>query len=180
MLEYVHEGWLYFKIRKGVYGLPQFGMLATKILETRLNAAGYYQASTTPVLWCHKWIPILFVLIVENFGTEYSGKRHIHHLRKNLQSHYTITKYWEGTRFSGIDFEWDYNKLTFHLSMNRYVLDILDRYHHTPSNIPQLSPHKYTVIYDVLLVQYATEANYIPPIDSLVIKQFQVIIGALL
>ena len=30
-------GYLYFKILKGVYGLPQAGILAQKLLEKRLN-----------------------------------------------------------------------------------------------------------------------------------------------
>jgi hypothetical protein len=35
------DGWVYFQIIKGVCGLPQSGILANKLLETRLNAAGY-------------------------------------------------------------------------------------------------------------------------------------------
>ena len=34
--DYVHEGWVYFEIRNGVYGLPQSGSLANDLLETRL------------------------------------------------------------------------------------------------------------------------------------------------
>ena len=30
--DYVHEGWVYFEIRNGVYGLPQSGNLANNLL----------------------------------------------------------------------------------------------------------------------------------------------------
>ena len=60
-------------------------MLTNKLPKTRLNVAGYYQASTTPGLWSHKWRSILFVLIIDDFGIEYVGDFHIHHLRDTLK-----------------------------------------------------------------------------------------------
>jgi hypothetical protein len=39
------------KIQKGMYGLPQAGILAQEILEKRLNKHGYCQSSITPGLW---------------------------------------------------------------------------------------------------------------------------------
>ena len=50
-------------------------MIYNKLLEQRLNKAGYYQCTTNPGLWRHKWRPILFCLIVDNFGIEYADKR---------------------------------------------------------------------------------------------------------
>ena len=58
----------------GCYGLPQSGRLANDLLRTCLEKAGYYEAATTPGLWCHKWSPIQFVLLVYDFGIEYVGK----------------------------------------------------------------------------------------------------------
>ena len=40
LLEYVRDGWVYFEINRGVYGLPQSGILANKILEERLSKHG--------------------------------------------------------------------------------------------------------------------------------------------
>ena len=60
LLAYARDGWVYFEIRSGIYGLPQPGMFSNKLLEERLNKAGYYQCPTTPGLWRHKWRPILF------------------------------------------------------------------------------------------------------------------------
>ena len=40
LLAYTPDGWVYFEIRRGVYSLPQSGMLSNKLLEQRLNKAG--------------------------------------------------------------------------------------------------------------------------------------------
>jgi hypothetical protein len=49
-----HEGWIYFKIRQGCYGLPQAGILANNLLHFCLVAEGFYEAALTPSLWHHK------------------------------------------------------------------------------------------------------------------------------
>ena len=37
----VEDGWVYVKIIKGMYGLPQAGLLANSLLAKRLEKAGY-------------------------------------------------------------------------------------------------------------------------------------------
>jgi hypothetical protein len=37
------DGWVYIEIRKGMYGLPQVGILGNKLLEQRLSPRGCYQ-----------------------------------------------------------------------------------------------------------------------------------------
>ncbi len=51
------DGWIYFKICQGCYGLPQAGILAKDLLHSHLEAKGFYEAASTPGLWCHKWRP---------------------------------------------------------------------------------------------------------------------------
>ena len=58
----------------------------------RLNNNVYYETTTTTVFWRHKCLPIMFVLIVDDFGIEYVGDHHLHHLRTFLTTHYTITE----------------------------------------------------------------------------------------
>ena len=84
LILFVHNGWVYFEIIRGGYGLPQSGRLANDILHKRLNKASYFKAVTTPGLWKHTWRHIQFCLIVDNFGIEYVGKKHAHHLRSVL------------------------------------------------------------------------------------------------
>ena len=82
----VHKGWIYFEIHCGCYGLPQSGMLENKQLRLRLEKEGYYEARNTPGLWRHKWIPIQFSLVVDDFGVEYAGKQHADHLATILKN----------------------------------------------------------------------------------------------
>ena len=86
--DYVHEGWVYFEICNGVYGLPQSGSIANDLLKTRLLKHDYYQFPQTPGLWRHKCRPVLFSLIVDDFGVEYVGKHHSDHLLNALKENY--------------------------------------------------------------------------------------------
>ncbi len=45
------DRWIYFKICQGCYGLPQAGILANDLLQSRLKAEGFYEAASTPGLW---------------------------------------------------------------------------------------------------------------------------------
>jgi hypothetical protein len=44
------NGHIYVEIRKAIYGLPQAGILANKLLKVRLAPTGYYEVSHTPGL----------------------------------------------------------------------------------------------------------------------------------
>ena len=88
----MHKDWVYYEIRRGCYVLPQSGILAKKQLRLRLEKYGYYEDRTTPGLWRHKWRPIQFYLIVDNFGVEYVGKQHVDHLATILKNITTSQK----------------------------------------------------------------------------------------
>ena len=47
LLAYTYNGWVYFEIVKGCYGLPQSGKLATDLIDKYFNKAGYFEAPTT-------------------------------------------------------------------------------------------------------------------------------------
>eukprot|EP00957_Ditylum_brightwellii_P189675 14438331-Ditylum_brightwellii.AAC.1 len=85
------NGWVYMEIRKGMYGLPQAGILRNKLLTERLSEHGYYPIQHTPGLWCHKWHPVTFALVVDNFGVKFMGENHGDYLINALKEHYEIT-----------------------------------------------------------------------------------------
>ena len=116
---------MYFEISNGVYSLKQAGKLANNLLTTRLATHGYYQCATMPGLWRHKWRPIMFVLIVDDFGLEYCDRRHADHLAAALKEHYAITIDWTGSKFAGMDIKWDYTKRTCRVTMDGYIADVL-------------------------------------------------------
>jgi hypothetical protein len=45
------DGYVYMEIRKGMYGLPQAGILANKLLKLHLACHGYFKQPHTPGLW---------------------------------------------------------------------------------------------------------------------------------
>ena len=85
LTEYAQDSWVYFLICKGVYGLPQAGKLSNNPLCKRLDKKVYYEATTTPGLWLHKWIPVMFCLTVGDFGIKYVGEQHAQNLLDTLQ-----------------------------------------------------------------------------------------------
>ncbi len=51
------DGWIYFKVVRGMYGLPQSGSNSHDELETRLNQVGYFKHPLVPTLWKHQTRP---------------------------------------------------------------------------------------------------------------------------
>ena len=174
LMPMVHNGWVCFEIVRGCYGLPQSGMLANKLLHTRLNKEGYFEATTTPGLWKHKWQSIQFCLIVDGFSIEYVGEIHIHHLRDVLKQHYEIAEDWAGTKFAIIDIEWNYAtkhvERTCRLCIKWYTKYILLRFIHKPPSKPQLSPHQHREIIYRAKFQMTYEENISPPLNEAGIK----------
>ncbi len=67
------DGFVFLEIRCAVWGLPQAGILANKLLCERLKLHGYYERINTPGLWRHETRPIMFSLVVDDFGVKYVG-----------------------------------------------------------------------------------------------------------
>jgi hypothetical protein len=110
--------------------MPQAGILAQDLLEKQLNKHGYSQSKTVQGLWTHKTRPILFTLIVDDFGVKYVGKEHAMHLLSILKQHYEISEDWTGSKYFGITFEWDYRNCRVHLSMPGYISKALQQFGH--------------------------------------------------
>jgi hypothetical protein len=60
-------------------------------LEKRLNKRGYHQSKLVPGLWSHKWRPVQFTLVIDDFGVKYVGKEHALHLKQTLEENYKVT-----------------------------------------------------------------------------------------
>jgi hypothetical protein len=62
LMRLVHKGHIYLEIRRGMYGLPQAGIIVNQLITRRLQPHGYYQCQHTPGIWRHQWRPLLFSL----------------------------------------------------------------------------------------------------------------------
>jgi hypothetical protein len=52
------HGMVFVVVTKGMYGLPQSGLLANKLLAKCLNQHGYFQSKLVPGIWHHHTCPI--------------------------------------------------------------------------------------------------------------------------
>jgi hypothetical protein len=162
-----------------MYGLPQAGILANNLLIERLDAFGYYPVEFTPGLWRHKWRPIVFSLVVDDFGVKYTGKEHAYHLVQALMTHYTIAIDWTGETFCGITLKWGYNQRTVDLSMPGYIKKALLKFQHTKPTKPVEAPYKHTPIIYGAKQQYAEEDTS-PKLNEKEVTRVQNIVGNLL
>ena len=62
------NGFVYCKITKGMYDLPQAGIIAQELLAERLAKHGYHQSKIIPGIWTHETRPTTFTLVVDNFA----------------------------------------------------------------------------------------------------------------
>jgi len=122
----------------------------------------------------------MFVLIVDDFGIQYSDRRHAEHLLQALQQHYTVTTDWTGTKFAGIDITWDYNKRTCRLTMDTYISTLLLKFDHPRPRKPQHAPHKHREIIYGTKEQLLPDNDTSPLLDAAGIKRIQGIVGSLL
>jgi hypothetical protein len=138
------DGWVYIKVSRGMYGLPQAGSLGHDLLEQRLNKEGYFQSQIVPALWKHKTRPIQFVLVVDDFGIKYMKKEDLDHLIQTLEKHYDVSVDLEGKEFVKIQLDWDYENRKVHLSMAPYLQKALRQFDNIVPSKRQDSPYPYT------------------------------------
>jgi hypothetical protein len=82
---------VYIKIQKYMYGLPQAGILANKLLQKRLAVYGYHPTEHTHGLWKHETRQVWFSLVVDDFGIKYVGCQNAEHLMTSIKKIYEIS-----------------------------------------------------------------------------------------
>ena len=175
-------GNVHCEVRRGMYGLPQAGIIAQELLEKRLLKAGYRQSKVTPGYWKHDWRPISFTLamVVDDFGVKYINKTDVNHLIQTLKQDYKIEEDWEGTRYLVITLDWDYKKRKVHLSIPGYVERALTRFRHPMPKQLQHQPHKHTVPTYGATIQYAKDDDATHPLLNEEKKYIQQVLGTFL
>ncbi len=173
-------GFVYMEIQKGMYGLPQAGILANKLLKERLKKKGYFELPHTPGLWKHVSRPIAFTLVVDDFGVKYVGEQHAQHLIAAIKEEYTVEVDWAGELYCGIKLAWDYERRFVDIAMPTYVGKQLVRYAHPPPSRKQHTP------FDPAPVVFGRAAQDLPPpddskpLDAAGKKRVQQVVGSFL
>jgi hypothetical protein len=138
------DGWVYIKVSRGMYGLPQAGSLCHNLLEQRLNKERYFQCQIVPALWKHNIKPIQCVLVVNNFGIKYLKNEDLDHLIQMLEKHYNVSVDLEGKEFVKIQLDWDYENRKVRLSMVPYLQKALQQFDNIVPSKRQDLPYPYT------------------------------------
>ena len=99
MKELAVDGWVYTKMRRVVWGLPQAGIIANKHLRRKLAPFRYHECVNTPGLWRHETRAISFTLVVDNFEVKYVKKDDVDHLITSIKSTYSLTEDWAGNMY---------------------------------------------------------------------------------
>ena len=168
------------KIVRGIYELPQAGVLANKLLKKRLAVHGYNEVEHTPELFAHKTRPIWFTLVVDDFGVKYIGKEHADHLMGILKQHYEMEEDWNGALYCGIALKWNYAQGYVDISMPNYVRKQLTKYRHTAPKRPQHCPFEPAPIKYGRSAQEITEPKISPPLNKEDKKIVQQVVGSFL
>jgi hypothetical protein len=173
------NGMVFVKVTKGMYGLPQSGLLANVLLKKRLNQHGYHQSKLVPGLWKHELRHIQFVLTVDDFGVKFVGREHAEHLYKVLCQHYRVTADWTGKHYIGINLRWDYINHQVHLFMPGYIKKALTIFQHK-QRCHQDQPFPHTPITYGTRKQYAKVHSTSPLLDKNGKKFIQQVCGKFL
>jgi hypothetical protein len=164
-----------------MYGLPQAGILANKLLRKRLGRHGYFEVQHTPGLWKHVSRPVWFNLCVDDFGVKYIGDENLKHLFQALRTEtYEIVEDWAGDLYCGINLEWNYKARWVDIAMPVYAIKNLTRYNHPPPLKPQHCPYTPNPIVYGKDNQAPTPGDTSPLLDAAGKRRIQQIVGSFL
>jgi hypothetical protein len=174
------DGKVYIEIQKGMYGLPQAGILANELLQRNLAQDGYRPTTHTHGLWTHDTHPISFLLAVDDFGVKYVGREHAEHLMTCIKKNYNISSDWNGTAYCGLTLEWEYNNHTVDLSMPGYIKAALHKYQHPAPARPEHAPHTWNPPIYGAKTQFVSETTHSPALSDKDVNKLQQLTGTLL
>jgi hypothetical protein len=173
------NGYVYFEVRKGIYGLKEAGLMAFQHLVKNLAKHGYEPMKFTPGLWRHRSRPTTFTLCVDDFGAKYFTKEDANHLIAAVKTNYECTIDWSGSLYCGLNLKWNYEQGFVDVSMDGYVRGALKRFEHVPtSSRTQHAPHPWTSpVYGKKTAQQPTTTSTAPPLDKEGTRRIQAING---
>jgi hypothetical protein len=137
-----------FRVDKGMYGLPQAGLLAKQELQDHLALGGYHQSATVPCLFIHESNGVMFSLVVDDFGVTYTDPAGAEHLHQHLAKRYPLRANWTPTKYLGLTIVFDYTARSVSLSMPGYIAKVI---------------HRFQRLLSLGAAQAASSSIYVPP-----------------
>jgi hypothetical protein len=171
LIELAQDGKVYIEIQKGMYGLPQAGILANELLQRNLAKDGCRPTQHTNGLWKHDTRPI---------GVKYVGREHAEHLMECIKNNYNISSDWNGSAYCGLALEWDYKNRTVDLSIPGYIKAALHKYQHDSPARPEHAPHMWNPPIYGAKTQYVEDETTSPALSDKDVYKLQQLTGTLL
>lgn len=180
LLPLLHKDYIYIQVNKGMYGLPQAGILAYTQLKNNLSPYGFHPVEHTPGLWTHRTKHLFFTLVVDDFGVKYHNTTDVKYLLDTLQLFYNITVDWTGQHYCGLTLDWNYTNRILQTSMPDYVTNELHKFQYPHPDKTQSSPSSWTTPTYVQKIQFAPALDDTPHLTEPQAKRMQQIIGTFL
>jgi hypothetical protein len=180
LIKLSQDGKVYIEIQKGMYRLPQAGILANELLQRNLAKDGYQPTQHTHGLWAHNTRSISFSLVVDDFGVKYVGCEHAEHLMACIKKNYNISSDWNGRAYCGLTLDWDYKNRTVELSMPGYIKAALHKYQHPAPARPEHSLHTWNPPIYGAKTQFVRDETISPALSDKDVNKLQQLTGMLL
>jgi hypothetical protein len=145
-----------------MYGLKEAGIIAYCQLVQKLKPHGYQPVTHTPGIWNHISLPTTFTLAIDDLGVKYFHRNDALHLIKALETNYTITMDWTGSKHCGLTIDWNYSHNHVDISMPGHVAKALQIFNHKPPTRQQHSPHQWNTPTYGAKVQFAPTPSTAP------------------
>lgn len=125
---FISSGTVTFQIDKGMYGLPQAGLLAQDRLVGHLATHGYRQSPTVACLFRHDVRPTAFSLVVDDFGIKFTTKEDLEHFITCMEEVYELKVDRTGSQYLGMTIVFSPDRNDVHLSMPGYIAKAMQRF----------------------------------------------------
>ncbi len=162
-----------------MYGLKEAEKLSNLRLVSLLSTFGFHETST-PCLFKHVSRPILFVLVVDDFGVKYTTRSDFDFLVSCLSTLYHAKAHPIASKFLGFSVSHNRTARTFTVSYPGYAAHLLVRLR--PLSVPpSSSPSIYTPpVFESRAPQSPTGPDLSPSATPSQAEELQVVVGFLL
>ena len=166
--------------RKGVPGLKQADRISNGRITNHLQNYGYAPCPSTPALWRHNTLPIIFTIVFDNFSVKYTGKHNADHLMNALCALYTITVKQTGSLYCWLNLTCDYARGHVNISMPDYIKQALHKFKHPMAPKPEDAHHKCKQPVYGAKQQLSNVEDDIPVLPPLDITHIKTVVGKIL
>ena len=110
--DFIHEGYILFQVNGNIWGIPGAGLIANTDLVAHLLVDGWTEDPDIPCLFHKIGTDIWFVLVVDDTGISYNADKpdELAALFAHLQTKYPMKIDMSGSKFLGIQLDWNYDK----------------------------------------------------------------------